>query len=102
MQPILSQRLPQLAEILKAHRVKRAYAFGSVCTDSFHEHSDIDLIVAFDTEGPFQGYVENMWSLEDALEGLFHRPVDIVTEPQLQNPFFLSTVNASKVPVYEQ
>lgn len=34
MQPILAQRLPQLAEILKAHRVKRAYAFGSVCTES--------------------------------------------------------------------
>ncbi len=35
MQPILAQRLPQLAEIMKAHRVKLGYAFGSVCTDSF-------------------------------------------------------------------
>lgn len=102
MQPILAQRLPQLRDVLRAHRVKRAYVFGSVCTDRFNDHSDIDLLVAFDTAGPFNGYVENMWSLEDALEGLFQRPVDIITEPQLQNPYFIESVNASKTPVYEQ
>lgn len=102
MQPILSDRLPELRRILHDHRVSRAYAFGSVCTDHFTDSSDIDLLVAFDTEGSFTGYVENMWSLEDALENLFHRQVDIITEPQLQNPYFIAAVNASKTPVYEQ
>jgi predicted nucleotidyltransferase len=102
MQPILTERLTELKRILRNHRVKRAYAFGSVCTDRFTDASDIDLLVAFDTEGSFNGYVENMWSLEDSLENLFHRHVDIITEPQLQNPYFIAAVNASKTPVYEQ
>jgi predicted nucleotidyltransferase len=102
MQPIITERSPQLQRILGAHHVKRAYAFGSVCTDDFHDNSDIDLLIAFDREGPFQGYVENMWSLEDALEQLFQRPVDILTEAQLTNPYFIENINSSKTPVYEQ
>lgn len=86
---------------MRSHRVKRAYAFGSVCTEGFGPESDIDLLVAFDTDEPFEGYAENFWSLESALEKLLNRRVDIVTESQLQNPFIIENVNRTKERIYE-
>ena len=45
MQGILLQKLPEVRGIMRQHKIKRAYAFGSVCTDSFSDESDIDFIV---------------------------------------------------------
>ncbi len=48
LQPILTHNLPRITQILKQNQVKRAYAFGSVCTERFGPDSDIDLLIAFD------------------------------------------------------
>ena len=100
MQPVLLNNLVQLERICRRHRVKRLYAFGSVCTDKFNDESDIDLIVAFEQRF-FNGYVDNFLSLEEELGDLFNRPVDIVTEETLQNPYFINVVNRTKTPIYE-
>jgi predicted nucleotidyltransferase len=101
MQPVLKNNLPQLITILKAHKVKRAYAFGSVCTDSFNDESDIDLLVAFDIQEPFDGYAENFWSMEDHVKSLLKREVDLVPEHTLKNPYFIKVLEKTKTPLYE-
>lgn len=100
IQPIFSEKLPQVRQILQDHKVKRAYAFGSVCTDRFGAGSDIDLLVSFE-KIPFGDYAENFWSLEEALKSLFQREVDIVVEKNLRNPFFIKVMNQTKTPIYE-
>jgi len=100
MQPVLLNNLEQLELICRRHKVKRLYAFGSVCTDKFNDESDIDLIVAFEQRF-FNGYVDNFLSLEEELGDLFNRPVDIVAEETLQNPYFINVVNKTKTPIYE-
>jgi len=100
MQPVLLNNLGQLEQICRKHRVKRLYAFGSVCTDKFNDESDIDLIVAFEYRF-FDGYVDNFLSLEEELSILFNRSVDIVAEETLQNPYFINVVNKTKTPIYE-
>src|SRR3989304_8714963 len=73
--------LSEIKRLLNQYKVKRAYAFGSVCTDEFNEQSDIDLLIAFeDGLDPIE-YGDNYFSLATALEKLFHRHVDLVTEP---------------------
>lgn len=100
MEPILTQNIETLIKLCRQHHVKRLYAFGSVCTDNFNDKSDIDLIIAFKRRF-FDGYVDNFLSLEAKLNKLFQRPVDLITEESLQNPYFIKVVNQTKIPIYE-
>ncbi len=47
LQPIFLQQLPSVIEKFKQHKIKRAYAFDSVCTNKFNESSDFDLLISF-------------------------------------------------------
>jgi len=97
MQP----KLPELIKVLKSHKVKRAYAFGSVCTDKFNSNSDVDLLIAFETNEPFDGYAENFWDMEEKLQSLLNRKVDLVPEHTLKNPYFIKVMEKTKTPLYE-
>jgi uncharacterized protein len=101
MNTILKDRLPEVIDVLKKHRVKRAYAFGSVTRHDFKLESDIDLLVDFGTHEPFDGYSENFWSLEEQLANLLNRKVDILAEHTLKNSFFIKEMEKTKVPLYE-
>ena len=98
---IISNNIAEMKRLFGQYKVKRAYAFGSVCTDKFNEQSDIDLLIAFQ-EGldPIE-YGDNYFSLVTALEQLFHRHVDLITEITLRNPYFIQSVNKTKTPIYE-
>lgn len=99
-QPILQNKLKEVVQLLKVHNVKRAYAFGSVCTDDFNDESDIDILIGFE-KVPFDGYAQNFWDLEAKLQALLKRPVDLVPEHTLRNPYFIQVVNKTKTPLYE-
>jgi uncharacterized protein len=47
MNSILKDKLSELSELCKKYKVQTMFAFGSVCTDSFNESSDIDLLISF-------------------------------------------------------
>jgi uncharacterized protein len=99
--PQVEPYLPEMIEVLKEHKVKRAYAFGSVCTEQFNDDSDIDLLIAFDIQEPFAGYAENFWAMEDKLKALLRRDVDLVPEHTLQNPYFIKVMEQTKTTLYE-
>jgi uncharacterized protein len=101
LQPILSQNLTRIKEILRQNRVKRAYVFGSVCTEQFGPNSDIDLLIAFDDNLDAVTYAENYFAIADAMETLLQRPVDLVTETSVQNPYFAKVIDKTKTPIYE-
>ena len=93
---IIKNNLSEIKNLLNQYKVKRAYAFGSVCTDKFNEQSDIDLLIAFqDGMDPIERG-ENWWTLLYALQDLFKREVDLVAEDTLRNPYFIKTVNERK------
>lgn len=99
--PILNQNLSRMTQILKQHHVKRAYAFGSVCTEQFGPDSDIDLLIAFEEDLDPVTYADSYFALADAMEGLLQRHVDLVTESSLHNPYFIKVLNQTKTPIYE-
>ena len=101
LHPILKDKLQEVTNVLKEHKVKRAYAFGSVCTDNFNDESDIDLLIAFEDEMDPIVYGNYYFEILFALEELFKREIDLVTEPSLRNPYFIKVMNKTKTPLYE-
>jgi predicted nucleotidyltransferase len=100
MIPLVQNNLKSIQRILHKHNVKRAFVFGSVCTENFNDNSDIDIIVAFQKRY-FDNYVDNFLSLESELSKLLEREVDIVPEETIQNPYFIQAINQTKIPIYE-
>ena len=98
---LLANQLPTVTRILREKGVKRAYAFGSVCTEQFNEASDVDLLIAFNETLDPVVYGENYFSLAHALELVLQRRVDLVTERSLQNPHFIAMLNETKMAIYE-
>jgi uncharacterized protein len=102
MQPIIEQKKEELENICKRLKIKRLYAFGSVvATKKLPEYSDIDFLISFDESITHEEYSENYFQLHYALRELFNREVDVITERSLSNPFFIESVNKSKVLIYE-
>ena len=101
VQPIITQNLSGIALILKRHQVKRAFAFGSVCTDHFSPESDVDLLISFKDGLDPVTYADNYFAIAEAMETLLQRPVDLVTEASVQNPYFIKVMNKTKTPIYE-
>jgi len=100
MAPLIQNNIEPIQRILKKHNVKRAFVFGSVCTQNFNDKSDVDIIVAFQKRY-FDNYMDNYLSLESELSTLLQREVDIVAEETIQNPYFVQSINQTKTPIYE-
>lgn len=81
------------------YNVNQLYAFGSVLTDKFKESSDIDLIVNFD-KIKIDDYANNYYSLKFSLEDVFKRPVDLLEEKALKNPYFKRSIEKQRQLVY--
>jgi predicted nucleotidyltransferase len=101
MQAFIKEKIPQLTQILKAHKVKSAYAFGSVCTEGFNSDSDIDLLVKFEEGIEPVEYSDNYFNLLFRLQDFLKREVDLVSETSLKNPFFIQSLNRNKQAIYE-
>lgn len=82
------------------YNVRSLFAFGSVTTEEFTNESDIDLLVSFMPMSP-EDYADNYFDLADSFEALLKRPVDLVTEKSLRNPFFIESINRTKSKIYE-
>lgn len=102
MNVFLTEKLQILIATLQRYPVVSAYVFGSVCTDKFHETSDIDLIIALDENLDPVDYGEIYWELDDLLPQILGRKVDLLTEKMLQNAYFIKVVNQTKTLIYER
>ncbi|MFN8526251.1 MAG: nucleotidyltransferase domain-containing protein [Chloroflexota bacterium] len=91
----------KLAEICQRWRIRELALFGSVLRDDFHAESDVDVLVTFDDSAE--------WTLLDIvrigrdLEGLFGRPVDVVSRRGIEsrgNPLRRQAILESHQVVY--
>lgn len=88
-----------LRNLCQQNKVKTLYVFGSVLTDAFNDNSDIDLIVDIDSNDPFD-YADNYFNLKFALQDLFKRPIDLLENKALKNPFIRNNIDRSKYLIY--
>ena len=95
----LSKHTDDIKRLCAQHKVKRLYAFGSVLTRRFNETSDIDLIVDFEPLD-LEQYADNYYDLKFSLEDIFKKPVDLLEEKAIKNPYFLEVVNKQRKLIY--
>lgn len=99
MHSIINDNIDKIKTLCIKHYVKSLFAFGSVCTEKFKDSSDIDLLISFNPMD-YGDYADNYFLVADKLEELFHRPVDLVTDKSLSNPYFIDSVNRTKTLIY--
>lgn len=87
--------------LCKEHQVKYLFAFGSLVSDNFDfEKSDIDLQVEIEEQDPVSKG-EKLLSFLDELEVFFKRKVDLLTHPDIKNPYLRQSVDSTKVLIYD-
>lgn len=101
---LIELNLQQIFALCRKHKVKTLSVFGSILTDRFNDNSDVDLLVDFedydrDNPGDFD-YVTNFFDLQDSLESLLKRKVDLIEEKGLRNKYFIANVNRTKQLIY--
>ncbi|MSO99975.1 MAG: hypothetical protein EXR07_02830 [Acetobacteraceae bacterium] len=77
-----------LADVCRRFHVRTLSLFGSAATGEGFDpaRSDLDFLVTFEPIPP-GGYADAYFGLREALETLSGRPVDLVTEAALKNPY---------------
>ncbi len=81
------------------HHVKTLYAFGSVVYDQLSEKSDVDFIVDFEAMD-LNNYADNYFDLKFSLQHILERPIDLVEEKAIKNPYFKQAVDNQRILVY--
>jgi predicted nucleotidyltransferase len=96
----LQLHFPLIFFFFLEHKIKNAYIFGSALTDKFDDKSDVDFLVNFiDDLDPLEKG-ELLWNLRFSLEDNLNRPIDLITESSLKNPFFIEELNEKKLKIY--
>jgi hypothetical protein len=100
MTSIIDQHREEVAALCRRAGARRLDVFGSAIRDDFDPvTSDLDFLVEFDDLPP-KAYADAYFTLKESLERLFGRPVDLITEASVENPYFLERINVERQPVY--
>jgi len=100
LHPTIQAKLPLLMAIFKAHKIKSAYAFGSITNDKFNDKSDVDFLINFEDNLEALETGEIWWKLHDNLRDTLNREVDLLIETSLKNPYFIEEINEKKQLIY--
>ncbi|TAF47908.1 MAG: nucleotidyltransferase [Sphingobacteriales bacterium] len=91
-------KLP-IFKLCEKHSVKSLYAFGSILTDNFNSESDIDLMVDF-APIKVEDYADNYFDFKFSLQDILNRPIDLLEEKAIKNPYFKTAVLNQRALVY--
>jgi predicted nucleotidyltransferase len=70
---------------------------GSATRDDFTETSDVDVLVDFGTD---ERLFIRYFDLKERLENLFDRPVDVIEERAVKNPYFRRMLEKNRIRIY--
>jgi len=101
MGPIIENNVQRIQELCQQFNVQRLHVFGSATNEKFNEQSDIDFLVKFGSIN-INDYADNYFGFYYALERLFKRKIDLVSESALSNPYFIESVEESKKLIYDK
>ena len=99
--PVVVERAAELERLCGLHRVQRLDLFGSAATGAYRpDESDLDFLVEFEPTDIPGARADAYFGLLEGLEELFGRPVDLVVDSAIENPYFRESVEQSRAPVY--
>ena len=98
---VVSEQAAELEQLCLHYNVLKLDLFGSAATSQYRpEESDLDFVVEFQPL-PDGAYADTYFGLLEALERLFGKPVDLVVDSAIKNPYFRQSIEETKRPVYE-
>ena len=96
---ILDKYKKDISQLCSSHKVSQLYAFGSVLTNNFTNESDIDLLVNFEPIDVSQ-YADNYFDFKFSLQKVLNRPIDLLEEKAIKNPYFRQSINQKRQLIY--
>jgi predicted nucleotidyltransferase len=100
VKPDLTRHQPEIEALCRRFGVRRLELFGSAAAGRDRPgESDLDFLVEFDVLPPGT-YTDAYFGLLEALEDLFDRPVDLVVNSAIKNPYLRQSVDETKVLIF--
>ena len=100
MPPIIEKNLAEIAALCRRYEVKYLELFGSAARGDFDpDRSDLDFFVDSLSQD-WHGAADRWFGLQESLESLLARKVDLVSLPDAKDPYFLQVANRHKVQLY--
>ena len=100
MESPIQPNLEAIACLCRRYRVRRLAAFGSILRRDFDPvRSDADFLVEFEPV-PVAVRIQNYLALREALASLLARPVDLIEDGAIRNPYILQSVSEQKQVLY--
>jgi predicted nucleotidyltransferase len=91
MTALLTERLRiapiALTEFCQRWQISEFALFGSVLRDDFRSDSDVDVLVSFSPEADSRWNLFDLIKMQQELEQLFSRSVDLTEKAGLENPY---------------
>jgi predicted nucleotidyltransferase len=99
MVPLIEMRQSDIAALCRRFQVNRLEVFGSAARglDFDPASSDVDLLVTYLPDQPGMAAHQD---LHDTLEDLLGRPVDLVMEAAIANPFIRAGIDRVRQAIY--
>lgn len=90
--------MAQIEAFCQKYGVAELSLFGSAIRDDFGPGSDVDVMLQFH---PGRGFTfENTPDIQDELEAIFGRPVDVIEKGRIGNPFRRHSIMSNYRVVY--
>jgi uncharacterized protein len=93
--PVEIQAIP---EFCRRWKVKQFSLIGSVLRPDFGPTSDVDVVITFEAGATWDLF--DIVKMRDELTAIFGRPVDIIEEPAVRNPYMLDSIRRTKRVLY--
>ena len=96
---LIESNINKISDLCSRYKVRQLFVFGSILTNRFQKHSDIDLIVDFQDVDLYD-YADNYFDLKQSLESLLKRNVDLLEDKAIDNPYLRRSIDSSKQLIY--
>ncbi len=100
MNPLIEKHRSSIVELCRHYGVRRLDLFGSATGPAFDTNaSDVDFMVEFTDQRP-EGAADRYFGLNEALQKVLDRPVDLVMRGAVRNPYFQRAAERQQVNLY--
>lgn len=95
------QQIQAIHTVCHEYHVIRLELFGSATrTDFDPQRSDVDVLVEFAPETDLGPWMARFWELQQRLEAVLGRKVDLVMARGLRNPYLIRSINQDRQVLY--
>jgi predicted nucleotidyltransferase len=98
--PLIEEHADEIRALCRKYRLKRLDLFGSAARADFDpQTSDVDFFYEFD-DADLGDLADRFFGLQEDLERMLGRRVDLVSSAHVRNKYFLAEANRHRITLY--